>query len=80
MMIILLGVSGAKMLYGRKKNTTVFREVIKYYIFMLFLYGIIIFYENITFALLMMAGVVLKAIMDFITSYFIKNIKLTMKK
>lgn len=80
MMIILLGVSGAKMLYGRKRNTAVFREVIKYYIFMLFLYGIIIFYENITFALLMMAGVVLKAVMDYITSYFIKKYKINYEK
>lgn len=80
MMIILLGVSGAKMLYGRKKNTVIFREVIKYYIFMLFLYGIIIFYENITFAFLMMGGVLLKAFMDYITSYFIRKYKINYEK
>lgn len=80
MMIILLGVSGAKMLYGRKKNTALFIEVMKYYIFMLVLYGIILFYESVTFAILMMAGVLLKALMDYIVSNFIRKHRINYDK
>lgn len=80
MMIMLLGVSGAKLLYKKKKNSFIFREVIKYYIFMLVLYGVVIFSEDLDYAVLMFTGVLIKLILDIAIQYFMKNSKINYEK
>lgn len=79
MLIMLLGVSGAKLLYGRKNNSYVFREVIKYYIFMLILYIVVMVSDDIDYALLMVFWVAIKLILDFVIHFFIKGSKMFMK-
>lgn len=80
MLIMLLGVSGAKLLYGRKNNSYVFREVIKYYIFMLILYIVVMVSDDIDYALLMVFGVAIKLILDFVIHFFIKGSKISYEK